>query len=161
VNKQNFSVIDLEKHQTKDVNDSHPNGELTIIWRDWDELIKNPQMVYLNTVNPGEIKGPHIHKNRTSYFYCLDGNMVIIIQNKNGNYDEIEINSKESKLVSVPNGIATAIVNPSQSVSKILVLADISWKPNDNEMENVSFSDYNWKKWKNKLISYILMLKLA
>ena len=149
MDKQNFSVIDLEKHQTKDVNDSHPNGELTIIWRDWDKIIKNPQMVYLNTANPGEIKGPHIHKNRTSYFYCVDGTMVIIIQEKNGSYHEVKINSTESKLVSVPNGIAAAIVNPSQSISKILVLADISWKPNDNEMENVSFSDYDWKKWKN------------
>ena len=53
--EQNFSVLDLEKHETKDVKDSHINGELTIIWRDWDEIIKNPQMVYLNTVNPGEI----------------------------------------------------------------------------------------------------------
>tara|TARA_A100001037_G_C14687493_1_gene430112 strand:+ start:54 stop:506 length:453 start_codon:yes stop_codon:yes gene_type:complete len=148
VDKQNFSIIDLEKHQTKDVKDSHINGELTIIWRDWDKIIKNPQMVYLNTVNPGEIKGPHMHKNRTSYFFCIDGNMIVIIQDKNGIYHEIETNSTESKLISVSNGVGAAIINPSQSISKILVLADISWKPNDNEMENVSFSDYDWKKWK-------------
>jgi len=24
-------------------------------------------------------------------------------------------------------------------------LADIAWKPNDNEMENVSFEEYDWK----------------
>ncbi len=148
MDKQNFSIIDLEKHQTKDVKDSHINGELTIIWRDWDKIIKNPQMVYLNTVNPGEIKGPHMHKNRTSYFFCIDGNMIVIIQDKNGIYHEIETNSTESKLISVSNGVGAAIINPSQSISKILVLADISWKPNDNEMENVSFSDYDWKKWK-------------
>jgi dTDP-4-dehydrorhamnose 3,5-epimerase len=106
-------------------------------------------MVYVNTVNPGEIKGPHVHKNRTSYFHCIDGNMVVVIRDKDGNYHEIETNSTESKLVSVSNGVAAAIVNPSQSISKILVLADISWKPNDNEMENVSFSDYDWQKWFN------------
>ena len=61
-----FETINLEKHQTKDIKDSHLNGELTIIWRDWDKIIKNPQMVYVNTVNPGEIKGPHVHKKRTS-----------------------------------------------------------------------------------------------
>ena len=149
MDEQNFSVLELERHETKDVSDSHKNGELTVIWRNWDNMIKNPEMVYVNTVFPGEIKGPHIHKNRTSYFYCVDGTMVIIIQEKNGSYHEVKINSTESKLVSVPNGIAAAIVNPSQSISKILVLADISWKPNDNEMENVSFSDYDWKKWKN------------
>ena len=139
--------IELEKHETKDIHDKHINGELTVIWRDWDEIIKNPQMVYLNSVYPGEIKGPHIHKNRTSYFYCIDGEMVIVIQGKDGTYHEIETNSTESKLVSVPNGIPAAIINPSQSISKILVLADIAWRPNDNEMKNVSFTNYDWKKW--------------
>jgi dTDP-4-dehydrorhamnose 3,5-epimerase len=143
-----FETIDLEKHETKDVKDSHVNGELTIIWRDWDNIIKNPKMVYVNSVNPGEIKGPHLHKNRTSYFHCIEGEIVIVIQDNDGNYHEIEINSKESKLVSISNGIAAAILNPSKSISKVLVLADISWKPNDNEMKNVSFSNYDWQKWK-------------
>ena len=72
MNDKNF-IINLEKHQTKDVNDSHINGELTVIWRDWDKLLpKNPEMVYVNTVNPKEIKGPHLHKNRTTYFYCIN-----------------------------------------------------------------------------------------
>jgi dTDP-4-dehydrorhamnose 3,5-epimerase len=33
-------------------------------------------------------------------------------------------------------------------VSRILALADVAWKPNDNEMDNVTFDDYDWKKWK-------------
>ena len=148
MDKQNFSIFDLEKHQTKDMKDSHVNGELTVIWRNWDNVIKDPKMIYVNYVNPGEIKGPHVHKNRTSYFFCLDGKMVIIIQDKDGKYHEIEINSTESKLVSVSNGIAAAIINPSNDISKILVLADLAWKPNDNEMENVIFENYNWEKWK-------------
>ncbi len=149
MNKQNFSVLDLERHMTKDMHDSHVNGELTVVWRDWDNLIKNPEMVYVNIVNPGEIKGPHVHKNRTSYFYCIDGEMVILVKDQEGVYHEIKINSNESKLVSVSNGIAAAIINPSKNPSKILVLADKSWKPNDNEMENVEFENYNWKKWDN------------
>jgi len=143
-----FEIIDLEKHETKDVKDSHVNGELKIIWRDWDKIIKDPKMIYLNSVAPGQVKGPHLHKNRTSYFHCIEGNMVIVIQDKDGNYHEIETNSKESKLISISNGVAAAIINPSQSISKILVLADISWKPNDNEMENIQFNDYDWNKWK-------------
>jgi len=147
VDDKNFSVLDLEKHETKDVKDSHINGELTIIWRDWDKIIKNPQMVYLNSINPGEIKGPHIHKNRTSYFFCIHGKIVIVVQNKDGEYHEIKTDSTESKLISIPNGTAAAIINPSKQISKILVLADISWKPDDNEMENISFDNYDWKKW--------------
>ena len=143
---EEFSVYELEKHETKDVEDSHINGELTVVWRDWDEIINSPKMIYVNTVNPGEVKGPHLHKNRTSYFFCLQGTMRIIIQAKDGEYHEIEVNSEESKLVHVSNGIAAAIMNPSNNISKILVLADISWKPDDNEMENVEFRDYDFKK---------------
>jgi len=29
-------------------------------------------------------------------------------------------------------------------------LADVAWKPNDNEMENNTFDDYDWKKWDKK-----------
>ena len=147
--KEDFKVFELENHETKDVSDSHVNGELTVIWRNWDKIINNPEMIYLNSVNPGEIKGPHIHKNRTSYFYCLQGEMVIVIQDKNGKYHEIEADSKNSKLISVLNGIGAAIINPTNNISKILVMADIAWKPNDNEMENIKFKNYDFEKWKN------------
>jgi dTDP-4-dehydrorhamnose 3,5-epimerase len=147
--KENFTVFELETHETKDILDDHKNGELTVIWRNWDEIINQPNMIYLNSVNPGERKGPHIHKNRTSYFFCLQGKMIIVIKDKNGNYHEIEADSETSKLVAVSNGIAAAIINPSKNISKILVLADVAWKPNDNEMENTTFEDYDWKKWEN------------
>ena len=146
-----FSVLDLERHQTKDTTDSHINGELTVIWRDWDNLIKNhPKMVYVNSVNPGEIKGPHIHKNRTTYFSCIHGNVILVIQDQKGKFHEIKIDSEKPVLITVPNGIAAAIVNPATKIAKVLVLADIAWKPNDNEMINVDFSAYSFKKWKNK-----------
>jgi len=143
-----FKVIQLEKHDTKAVNDSHVNGELTVIWRDWDEIINVPKMVYVNSVNPKQIKGPHLHENRTTYFYCIDGKIVLIIQDKKGDFHEIELDSVKSILVSVSNGVGAAIVNPSNSIAKVLVLADIAWKPNDNEMKNIKFEDYDWNKWK-------------
>ena len=146
--REDFSVYELETHKTKDISDLHINGELTVIWRNWDKIINNPEMVYLNSVNPGEVKGPHIHKNRTSYIFCLHGKMLIIIQDKDGKYHEVETTSDEPKLVCVSNGVAAAIMNPSENVSKVLVLADIAWKPDDDEMINVKFEDYDFKKWK-------------
>ena len=146
---KNFSVWDLEKHPTKDNTDYHVNGELTVIWRDWDNLIKNhPKMVYVNSVNPGEIKGPHIHKNRTTSFFCIDGSIVLIIQDDGKKFHEMKMNSEKPVLITVPNGIAAAIVNPTSKIARVLVLADIAWRPNDNEMKDVLFDDYNWKKWK-------------
>ena len=146
---KNFSIWDLEKHQTKDIADSHINGELTVIWRDWDNLLKNhPKMVYVNSINPGEIKGPHIHKNRTTSFFCMDGSIVLIIQDDGKKFHEMKMNSEKPVLITVPNGIAAAIVNPTDKIARVLVLADIAWRPNDNEMKDVLFDDYNWKKWK-------------
>ena len=150
MDNNSFKIYDLERHDTKDILDNHINGELTVIWRDWDNIFPNyPKMVYVNSVNPGEIKGPHLHKNRTTYFYCISGKMTIIIQDNEGKIHEISSNDDTPTLISVPNGIPAAIVNPTNEISKVLVLADIAWKPNDNEMMNVEFSNYDWEKWKN------------
>ena len=144
-----FKIIDLEKHETKDNQDQHVNGSLTVVWRDWDNLIKNhPKMVYVNSINPGEIKGPHIHKNRTTYFSCISGNVVLVIQDNDGKFHEVKADSEKPVLITVPNGIAAAVVNATTRIAQVLVLADVAWRPNDNEMEDVSFDDYDWKKWK-------------
>ena len=148
---KNFFVWDLEKHQTKDTTDSHINGELTIIWRDWDNIITSPpKMIYVNYINPREIKGPHIHKNRTTYFSCIHGSIVLVIQDDDGKFHEVKADSEKPTLISVRNGIAAAIVNPTDDISKVLVLADIAWKPNDNEMKNIDFENYDWNKWKKQ-----------
>tara|TARA_Y100000748_G_C15166724_1_gene360042 strand:- start:52 stop:510 length:459 start_codon:yes stop_codon:yes gene_type:complete len=145
----NFHVHILEKHQTKSITDSHVNGELTILWRDWDKMINDPKMIYLNFIEPLEIKGPHIHKNRTSYFFCIEGEIVVIVKDNNGVYHEIHASSNEPKLIEISNGTPAAILNPLKITSKVLVLANISWKPNDDEMQNVTFTEYDWNKWKN------------
>ena len=91
-----FHVHTLEKHQTKSITDSHVNGELTVIWRDWDKIINDPKMIYLNSIEPFEVKGPHIHKNRTSYFFCIDGEIVVVIKDNDGIYHEIHVSSNET-----------------------------------------------------------------
>jgi len=142
---------DLEVHETKDTQSEIVNGSLTVIWRDWDEIIKNsPKMIYVSSVNPGELKGPHLHTKRTSYFICIHGKVVFILKDKKGNYIEIESSAEKPVLVTVPKNIPSAHINLSKSVSRVLALADISWKPNDNEMVNITFDDYNWKKWIQK-----------
>ena len=146
--EESFRVLELEKHQSKDINDAHINGELAIVWRDWDKVINDPKMVYVNSVNPGEIKGPHLHTKRTSYFTCIHGQVIFVLQDKNGNYVEIESSSEKPVMVVVPKNVASGHVNLSNDVSRILTLTDISWKPNDNEMQNVTFDNYDWKKWK-------------
>ena len=146
-----FFVKKLENHPTKDVADKHVNGSLTVVWRDWDNIIKNPpKMVYVSSVNPGEIKGPHIHTKRNSYFSCIHGKVVFVIRDSSDKYIEIESSDKEPVLIFVPKNMPSAHVNVSNEVSKVLTLADVAWKQNDNEMKNIFFNDYDWKKWETK-----------
>jgi dTDP-4-dehydrorhamnose 3,5-epimerase len=142
--------INLEKHETKDVSDGHVNGSLTVVWRDWDKIVQNnPKMIYVSSVNANEIKGPHIHTKRNSHFVCIEGEVVFIIRNNDGTFDEIVSSEKEPVMVHIPKNIASAHINLSKNVSRILALADVAWKPNDNEMQNVIFDNYDWTKWKN------------
>lgn len=138
----------LETHPTKSITDGHVNGSLTVIWRDWDNILTNhPKMVYISSVNPGEIKGPHIHTKRDSYFVCVHGKVVFVIKNKDGKYDEIESSDDNPTLVYVPKNYSSAHINLSNNVSRVLTLADLAWRPNDNEMKNDTFEDYDWSKW--------------
>jgi dTDP-4-dehydrorhamnose 3,5-epimerase len=147
--KQGFS-IKLEKHQTKSIVDQHINGSLTVVWRDWDNIIENhPKMVYISSVKQGEVKGPHLHIRRNSYFVCVHGKVVFIIRDEDGKYHEIVSGEDDPVLVFVPRGASSAHINLSQSVSRVLALADIAWRPNDDEMKNITFDDYDWKKWKD------------
>ncbi len=143
-----ITSIKLEKHETKDTLNQHVNGSLTVVWRDWDEIIKNhPKMIYVSSVNPGETKGPHLHTKRNSYFVCIHGKVVFIIRDNDGNYTEIESSEDNPVLIHVPKNCPSAHINTTNQVSRVLTLADIAWRPNDDEMKNVSFSDYDWKKW--------------
>jgi len=138
----------LEKHDTKDIKDGHVNGTLISVWKDWENIIKvHPKMVYVTTVNPGEIKGPHLHKIRHSYFVCIKGKVVFIIKEKNGNYIEIESSYENPVLVEVPRNYASCHINISNEVSIILSLVEPAWRPDNKDEYNEEFLDYDWKKW--------------
>lgn len=141
-------TIKIETHKTKDIKDGHTNGSLSVIWRDWDKKIDyEPRMVYVSTVNINEIKGPHIHTKRNSYFTCIHGKVVFIIKDTDGKFYEIESSEENPIMVFVPKNIPSAHINISDKSSSVLALADVAWKPDDDEMVNTAFDDYNWKKW--------------
>ena len=144
--KENFQ-FKLEKHQTRSIVDNHVNGSLTVIWRDWDKILNTPKMVYVSSVEPGEIKGPHIHTKRNSYFTCIHGKVVFILRSNEGKFLEIESSTENPVMVYVPKNMASAHINLSNSTSTVLTLADLAWRPNDQEMKNTTFTTYDWKKW--------------
>ena len=106
-------------------------------------------MAYISSVNVGETKGPHLHTKRNSYFSCIYGKVVFVLKDLNGNYIEIESSEENGIMVFVPKNIASAHINLNNDVSRVLALADKSWKPNNNEMKYAFFDNYDWLKWKN------------
>lgn len=142
--------VKLEKYPTKDINDNHINGSLTVIWRDWDKILDvEPKMVYVTSVNPGEIKGPHLHLKRDSYFVCVRGKVMFVARDLQGKYHEIESSEDDPTLVQIPKNFPSAHINIANDISTILTLANPAWKPNDDEMKNITFDDYDWNKWRN------------
>lgn len=142
-----YKKIHLDIHETKNVFNNKHNGNLTVIWRDWDNIISSPKMIYITSVHSGEIKGPHLHKKRDTYFLCIKGKVMFVIRDDNGCYHEIQADSQDPFLLHVPKNIASAHINLSPNTSEILVLANVAWRPNDDEMINLSFEDYDWKKF--------------
>ena len=140
--------IKLEKYDTKDIKDNHVNGSLTVIWRDCDKILEiEPKMVYVSSVNSGEIKGPHLHTQRDSYFVCIRGKVVFIAKDLQGKYHEIESSEDNPVLIQIPKNHSSAHINITNNVATVLTLANPAWKPNDDEMKNVLFDDYDWGKW--------------
>ena len=151
MNDNTVDEIILETHQTKDVKDNHVNGSLTVIWRDWDKIINHDlKMIYISSINKGEIKGPHIHTKRNSYFVCIHGKVVFIMKNNDGSYREIISSEEKPVLVYVPKNVSSAHINLSDDVSRVVALADLAWRPNDEEMKNDIFENYNLSKWQNR-----------
>ena len=144
--------IKLGKYDTKDIKDNHVNGSLTVIWRDWDKILEiEPKMVYISSVNPGEIKGPHLHTKRDSFFVCIRGKVVFIAKDLQGNYHEIESSEEKPVLIQIPRNHPSAHINISDEIATVLALANPAWRPNDDEMKNITFDDYDWNKWKKKI----------
>lgn len=150
MDKEEIHQIKLEKHETRNVIDKQVNGSLTVIWRDWDDKLNiNPKMIYTSSVNPWEIKGPHIHTKRDSFFVCIRGKVVFVIQDLVGKFHEIQSSEGDPVLIHVPKNYASAHMNLTDNISTVLTIANLAWRPNDKEMKNTEFHGYDWAKWRN------------
>ena len=146
-----ISTRKLETYQTKNVVDKHVNGSLTVVWRNWDDEWKiDPKMVYVTSANPWELKGPHLHTKRDSYFVCIRGKVIFVVKDHAGKYNEIESSEENPVLIHIPKNIPSAHMNISDQTATVLAIANLAWRPNDNEMTNISFDDYDWGKWKKR-----------
>lgn len=128
MNEEKSFFIKLKKCSTRDINDKHVNSSLTMVWQDYDDIIKKqPKMVYVSSVNSNEIKDPHLHTKRNSYFLCIHGKVVFVIKERNNGYKEMELGEDGHTLVFVPKNVPSIYINLSVGILRVLILIALSW----------------------------------
>jgi dTDP-4-dehydrorhamnose 3,5-epimerase len=105
---------------------------------------KFPNQVYLTTVKPGKIKGPHLHFIRTGFFTCIKGNVKIVLK-IDGEYEEFYSGDSYNYLsVEIPTGVPAAIQCLGDEEAFILNMPSPAWTKDMNDEHTADFSDYEF-----------------
>ena len=143
-------IFNLEHIQTKDMRDGHQNGWFVPVWRDWDKIYEHePKMAYIATCFPGEIKGPHLHKERWSFLTVLKGEVVFIVK-ESGQYKEFIIKDTLPQTLVIPANTPQAHINIGKEEAIVLNLCNPAWHPERQDNYAGDYSDYNFSKWIKK-----------
>ena len=137
-------TLEHKKHITYDEN-KITNGFLISLYNINDKFFspgKEPQQVYLTTILPQSVKGPHLHYIRTGYFTCILGNVKIVLKTESG-YKEFYSGTDYNYLsVEVPAGIPAVIQNIGSIEAILINMPNPAWTPNMNDEYSADFSDY-------------------
>ena len=140
-------VFDLECIKTKNVKYGHQNGIFIPVWRDWDNIYeKEPKMVYVTTCFPGELKGPHLHKQRWSYLTVLRGKVAFIVK-LDDEFQEFVITADKPQTIVIPAGIPQAHVNIGDEDAIVMNLCNPAWHPENQDNYTADYGDYDFSKW--------------
>ena len=142
----NIRTIPHKKFTTKNEEDQ-PNGFLVPLFNIHDKFFqagKEPQQVYLTTVLPGMVKGPHLHFIRTGFFTCIKGNVRVILK-VDGEY-RIFFSGEEHDYISieVPTGVPAAIQCLGNEEAYMLNMPNPAWTPEMNDEHSADFSDFDF-----------------
>lgn len=140
-------IISLDKITTRDKQSKSPNGYIVSLWKDWETILpKQPKQVYLNVCEPGQVKGPHLHKQRWQQYACLFGKGRIVVKYGKGDYEEIDVDADLAPVVVViPAGTASAIQATGKKDFVLLNMPSPAWHPENQDDHPVEFDDYKWK----------------
>jgi len=134
------------KHVTCDAQ-GRPNGYLVPIYNVNEHFFPEglePKQVYLTTIAPRAIKGPHLHYIRTGCFTCIRGNARFILK-VNGVYQAIYSGENyQYRSVIVPKGVPAALQNLGDDDAFVLNMPVPAWAPNMHDEHTADFSDFNF-----------------
>jgi dTDP-4-dehydrorhamnose 3,5-epimerase len=124
------------------------NGFLVPLYNihdDFFEAGKHPQQVYLTTILPGKIKGPHLHFVRTGFFTCIKGNVRVVLK-KDGVYETFYSGEDHDyNSIEVPIGIPAAVQCLGDEEAYMLNMPNPAWTPEMNDEHKADFSDFDFE----------------
>jgi dTDP-4-dehydrorhamnose 3,5-epimerase len=123
------------------------NGYLVPLYNIHDKFFeegKEPQQVYLTTIKPGKIKGPHLHFIRTGCFTCIKGNVRIILKIEGQYKVFFSGEDHDYRSIIVPTGIPAAVQCLGSEEALMLNMPQPAWTPDMNDEHTADFSDFDF-----------------
>ena len=140
-------TLEHKKFQTKNEN-GDINGFLVPIYNIHDGFFasgKEPQQVYMTTILPGKVKGPHLHFIRTGFFTCIKGNVRVVLKTDDGYQEFFSGEDHEYRSIEVPTGIPAAVQCLGDEEAYLLNMPNPAWTPDMNDEHTADFSDFDFE----------------
>lgn len=144
----NIRTLPHKKFVTKG-HAGEPNGYLVPIYNIHDGFFapgKEPQQVYLTTVEPGKVKGPHLHFIRTGFFTCIKGNVRVIMKLESGYRVLYSGEDHDYLSIEVPTGVPAAIQCLGDQEAMMLNMPSPAWTPDMDDEHTADFSDFDFSE---------------
>jgi len=119
-----FEVIKLETHIDK-------RGSLNEILRFKDQNIPGEGQLYVFSINPGERRGDHYHKNKHEWFSCVSGEAVILVEDKDGNKKRVVLNAKKPSVLYNAPRVAHALLNETDKEAIVVSYGSTQHDPDN------------------------------
>ena len=112
--------------------DGKANGVVLPIWRaDSGETIAQ---VYLTTIEPGTVKGPHLHMRRCGRFTCIKGDIEVTVRLEDGTYATYFSGEKHGyATVFVAPGLPARLRCLSDTPAMVLNMPTPAWSKEDQD----------------------------
>lgn len=120
----------LQSIKTKDSGGNY-NGFVLPIWNAaYDDY--RPEQAYITAIEPGCVKGPHLHMKRRGAFTVIRG-IVKIVTRVNGEYTEHHCSWMDPKTVYVEPGTPAALYSLDDETALVLNMPTPPWKADDQD----------------------------
>ena len=138
-----------KKFETKG-DDEKANGFLIPIYNVHDGFFtegKEPQQVYMTTILPGTVKGPHLHFIRTGFFTCIKGNVRVVLKTDSGYQQFFSGEDHEFLSIEVPTGVPVAVQCIGDEEAYLLNMPNPAWTPDMNDEHTADFGDFDFEEF--------------